>query len=60
MEVITTLFYKICFATLNKAVIEREFAKLVDKRDIKTRYRYAEMFTISEEEVLNLFRPIPF
>ncbi|WP_447637726.1 Eco57I restriction-modification methylase domain-containing protein [Flavobacterium microcysteis] len=48
------------FATLNKAVIEREFAKLVDKRDIKTRYRYAEMFTISEEEVLNLFRPIPF
>lgn len=48
------------FATLNKAVTEREFAKLVDKRDIKTRYRYAEMFTISEEEVLNLFRPIPF
>lgn len=48
------------FATLNKAVIEREFAKLVDKRDIKTRYRYAEMFNISEEEVLNLFRPIPF
>lgn len=34
------------FATLNKAVTEREFAKLVDKRDIKTRYRYAEMFTI--------------
>src|SRR5690606_36112482 len=32
----------------------------VDKRDIKTRYRYAEMFTISEEEILNLFRPIPF
>ena len=48
------------FATLNKAVTEREFAKLVDKRDIKTRYRYSEMFTISEEEVLNLFRPIPF
>ena len=48
------------FATLNKAVTEREFAKLVDKRDIKTRYRYAEMFTISEQEVLNLFRPIPF
>jgi len=48
------------FATLNKAVTEREFAKLVDKRDIKTRYRYAEMFNISEEEILNLFRPIPF
>ncbi|MGC4128621.1 MAG: Eco57I restriction-modification methylase domain-containing protein [Bergeyella sp.] len=48
------------FATLNKAVTEREFAKLVDKRDIKTRYRYAEMFTMSEEEILDLFRPIPF
>ena len=48
------------FATLNKAVTERQFAKLVDKRDIKTLYRYAEMFIISEEEVLNLFRPIPF
>jgi len=48
------------FATLNKAVTEREFAKLVDKRDIKNRYRYSEMFKISEEEVLNLFRPIPF
>ncbi|MRN15860.1 type II restriction endonuclease [Riemerella anatipestifer] len=48
------------FATLNKAVIEREFAKLADKRDIKTRYRYSEMFKIAEEEVLNLFRPIPF
>ncbi|MGJ1263097.1 Eco57I restriction-modification methylase domain-containing protein, partial [Sphingobacterium spiritivorum] len=47
------------FATLNKAVTEREFAK-TKNRDIKTRYRYAEMFTISEEEVLNLFRPIPF
>ncbi|USL95652.1 Eco57I restriction-modification methylase domain-containing protein [Riemerella anatipestifer] len=48
------------FATLNKAVTEREFAKLADKRDVKTRYRYSEMFKISEEEVLNLFRPIPF
>jgi len=48
------------FATLNKAVTEREFAKLADKRDIKTRYRYAEMFTISEEQILDLFRPIPF
>ena len=48
------------FATLNKAVMEREFAKLVDKRDIKTRYRYAEMFTMSEEQILDLFRPIPF
>ncbi len=56
----SAILQNLFFATLNKAVIEREFAKLVDKRDIKTRYRYAEMFTISEEEVLNLFRPIPF
>lgn len=48
------------FATLNKSVIEREFAKLAEKRDIKTRYRYAEMFNISEKDILNLFRPIPF
>lgn len=48
------------FATLNKAVPEREFAKQIDKRDIKTRYRYAEMFNISEKEVLELFRTIPF
>ncbi|MEN2436000.1 N-6 DNA methylase [Weeksellaceae bacterium A-14] len=47
------------FATLNKAVTEREFAK-TKNRDIKTRYRYAEMFTISEEQILDLFRPIPF
>ena len=48
------------FATLNKAINEREFAKLVDKRDIKTRYRYAEMFNISENEILELFHPRPF
>ncbi|WP_172919331.1 Eco57I restriction-modification methylase domain-containing protein [Capnocytophaga canis] len=48
------------FATLNKPILEREFAKLVDKRDIKARYRYAEMFQISEEEILTLFRPVPF
>lgn len=48
------------FATLNKSVTERGFAKLVDKRDIKTKYRYSEMFSISEEEILNLFHPIPF
>ena len=48
------------FATLNRPVVEREFAKLVDKRDIKTKYRYAEMFNLSEEDILELFRPIPF
>ena len=48
------------FATLNKAVTEREFAKIVNRRDIKTKYRYAEMFNISEEEVISLFYQIPF
>jgi hypothetical protein len=48
------------FATLNKAIDERAFAKTKTIRDIKTLYRYADMFSISEEGVMNLFRPIPF
>jgi len=47
------------FATLNKAIGEREFAK-TKNRDIKTRYRYEEMFSISETEILELFKPVPF
>lgn len=47
------------FATLNKEINEREFAKLKN-RDIKTRYRYEEMFNLSEQEILELFKPIPF
>ena len=39
---------------------ERGFATLKSGRDIKTLYRYAEMFSISEEEVLKLFEKIPF
>lgn len=48
------------FATLNKEISERAFAKKVDDRDIKTNYRYAEMFNLSEEEIIELFKPIPF
>ncbi|MXV14019.1 Eco57I restriction-modification methylase domain-containing protein [Hufsiella ginkgonis] len=48
------------FATLNKAITERAFAKEENNRDIKTLYRYAEMFSINEKEVLELFKPIPF
>ena len=48
------------FATLNKKVTERAFAKVQGSRDIKTLYRYADMFAISEEEVIALFAPIPF
>ncbi|MDO4782647.1 MAG: Eco57I restriction-modification methylase domain-containing protein [Capnocytophaga felis] len=48
------------FATLNKPINERGFATLKSSRDIKTLYRYAEMFSISETEILELFKTIPF
>lgn len=48
------------FATLNKAIKERGFAQAVGERDIKTLYRYAEMFQISEREVIEVFNDIPF
>ena len=52
------------FATLNRAIEDengntRKFATST-KRDIKTLYRYAEMFSISEQEVINLFSEVPF
>ena len=53
------------FATLNRAIQEedgtqRRFAKATGTRDIKTLYRYADMFRISEDEVIRLFSEIPF
>ena len=48
------------FATLNKEITERAFAKEKNGRDVKTLYRYAEMFSISEEKVIELFKPVPF
>lgn len=52
------------FATLNRAIEDDEgkrgFAKLQGQRDVKTLYRYAEMFRINEDEVLQLFSEIPF
>ena len=52
------------FATLNRAIEDeqgnkRRFATSVN-RDIKTLYRYAEMFKISEDEVIKLFAGVPF
>ena len=52
------------FGTLNRAIQDedgntRKFATS-NKRDVKTLYRYAEMFSISEQEVINLFAEIPF
>jgi len=53
------------FATLNRAIIDDEgrgrgFAHLKGTRDLKSLYRYAELFTISEEEVIGLFAEVPF
>ena len=52
------------FGTLNRAIKDeegntRKFATS-SKRDIKTLYRYAELFSISEQEVINLFAEVPF
>ncbi len=47
------------FATLNKAIDERDFAK-TQNRDVKSLYRYDEMFKISQEEMVELFNSIPF
>ena len=52
------------FGTLNRAIKDedgntRKFASS-SKRDVKTLYRYAEMFSIGEEEVVNLFAEVPF
>ena len=52
------------FATLNRAIIDedgntRKFAT-ASKRDIKTLYRYPELFAISEQEVIQLFSEVPF
>ncbi|MEG1708824.1 MAG: Eco57I restriction-modification methylase domain-containing protein, partial [Acinetobacter sp.] len=52
------------FATLNRAIVDedgnkRGFAKAATK-DVKTLYRYSELFQISEEEVVALFSEVPF
>ena len=52
------------FATLNCAIEDengntRKFATST-KRDVKTLYRYVEMFSISEQEIVNLFSEVPF
>lgn len=52
------------FATLNRAIEDeqgnkRRFSTSAN-RDIKTLYRYAEMFKISEDEVIKLFAEVPF
>ena len=53
------------FATLNRAIVDEEgnkrgFASNQGYRDVKTLYRYAELFNISESEVIKLFSEVPF
>lgn len=51
------------FGTLNRPVIEdgeyREFAK-ASRKDAQNLYRYAELFSINEDEVIDLFSTVPF
>ena len=51
------------FGTLNRPVIEdgerRGFAE-ANTADVKNLYRYAELFSISENEVIELFSTVPF
>ena len=52
------------FATLNREIVDekgtkRRFATAA-KRDVKTLYRYEELFKIREEEVIDLFAEVPF
>lgn len=51
------------FGTLNRAIIEdgekREFAK-ASRSDVKNLYRYEELFSISEQEVIEMFSTVPF
>ncbi len=61
------------FATLNrpiktisydkdgKEIVERRcFAKMKDKPDVKSKYRYEDLFKIGEDKILSLFEFIPF
>ena len=52
------------FATLNRAIVDDEGNKrrfaTASKKDIKTLFRYAEMFSISEDKVIELFSEVPF
>lgn len=57
------------FATLNRPVVEvdedgvekvRKFAKNQYGEDTKNLYRYEDLFSISKEEIVKLFDPIPF
>ncbi|MBQ9471162.1 MAG: restriction endonuclease, partial [Bacteroidales bacterium] len=64
-EYYNAILQNLFFATLNRAIRDengngRAFARLQGQRDIKTLYRYKEMFSIGEQQVVELFAQIPF
>jgi len=44
----------------NEVVERRCFAKIKDKPDVKSKYRYEELFKINEDRILRLFEFVPF
>lgn len=61
----TAIMQNLFFGTLNQKMNEREFAEdhnRYNKLDqgIKNKYRYPDKFKISKEQVINLFKDIPF
>ena len=62
-EYYQAILQNLFFGTLNRAILEdgehREFAK-ASRSDVKNLYRYEELFTISEQEVIDLFATVPF
>lgn len=44
----------------NEVVERRGFAHLKDKADVKSLYRYQELFKISEDKILSIFEHVPF
>lgn len=44
----------------NEIVERRGFAHLKDKQDVKSLYRYQELFKINEDKILSIFEFIPF
>lgn len=52
------------FATLNRSIVDEDGnRRCFDKTfgaQIKTTYRYSELFSISEEEVIKMFADVPF
>lgn len=53
------------FSTLNRAIVDedgrkRDFARVTSGKDLKTLYRYQELFTIPEEDIIKMFNEVPF